>query len=101
MMGHLAVASLAGEEAWRLSPGEADAYTNALTEFLRWHAPSFSATGKRGSEIALIVTMGMIYLPKAAYVFAKSRGMVGGGAPAMGHNGGPPMPASEPAETIQ
>lgn len=73
MFGHLGVAQLLSAPEIALTDAEAEAYTASVTEFLRWHAPSLQFTGKRGSEIGLAITLGMIYIPKGMAIMARKR----------------------------
>lgn len=74
--GHLAVASLVAMPEVALEPAEAEAYTDAVAEFARWHLPSFESGGKRGSEIGLVITMAMIYIPKTISIVQRRKGPV-------------------------
>ena len=72
---HLGVSQMLSAPEIQLSKAEADGYTEAVSEFMRWHIPEFKADGKRGSEIGLIICMAMIYLPKGiAIVHRKNHG---------------------------
>lgn len=71
MFGHLGIATALQDDIWRLSDADADAYCKATTEFLRWHMPSFAPTGKTGSTLALVATLGMVYAPRAMVVIAR------------------------------
>jgi len=72
---HLGVSQLLSAPEIQLSKAEAEGYTEAVSEFMRWHIPEFKADGKRGSEIGLFICMAMIYLPKGiAIVHRKNQG---------------------------
>lgn len=89
VFAHIGVAQLMAQPEIALSDAEADAYTKATAEFARWHMPSLQLGGKRGSEIALGVTLAMIYVPKALAIQARKRGIASG-----------PIPVENPPERM-
>lgn len=74
MLGHIALAGVMQLPELKLSEPECDAYAQATAEFLRWHVPGISlGGGKRASELGLILTLGMIYVPKALAIVDRKR----------------------------